>query len=63
MDDKDKNQAVATQIADIASAGMPVAVDPDDADMMGAFEENALSAEDALDSRFDDVAGDEGGDE
>ena len=61
MDDKEKNLAVAQQIADMASAGKPVAVDPDDAEMMGAFEEEALSADDALESRFDDVA--EGGEE
>ena len=75
MDDKEKNKIVARQIAEMASAGMVVPVDPDDADMMGAFVEDALSAEDALDSRFDDVVGenntrrngaegnDEGGDE
>lgn len=49
------DQAVSQQISEVASAGVPVAVDPDDADMMGAFEDDALSAEDALESRFDDV--------
>ena len=34
----------------------PVAVDPDLADEMGAFEETALSEEDALDSLMDDLA-------
>ncbi|CDK99156.1 putative Protein traD [Magnetospirillum gryphiswaldense MSR-1 v2] len=61
MDDKEINQAVASQIADMASAGKPVPVDPDDAEMMGAFVETALDADDALESRFDDVA--EGGEE
>ena len=50
------NQAVSQQVSEVASAGLPVPVDPDEADMMGAFEDDALSAEDALDSRFDDVA-------
>lgn len=43
-----------TQIADMATAGMVVAVDPDDAEAMAAFEEDALSAADARESRFDD---------
>jgi hypothetical protein len=34
----------------------PVAVDPDLADEMGAFEETALSEEDALDSLMDEIA-------
>tara|TARA_R100000322_G_scaffold71138_3_gene44761 strand:+ start:41 stop:280 length:240 start_codon:yes stop_codon:yes gene_type:complete len=42
--------AVAT-----ASVGGPVAVDPDVADAMGAFDEPALSLDDALDSLFDGV--------
>ena len=56
MSNKNQNLTVARQVADIASAAMPVAVDPDDADMMGAFHEDALSADDAMESRFDDVA-------
>lgn len=44
------------QIAEMASAGMAVPVDPDDAETMAAFEEDALSPEDALESRFDHVA-------
>lgn len=60
MDDKEKYRIIADRITEAASAGKPMPVDPDDAEMMGAFEEEALSAEDALDSRFDDVAeGDE----
>jgi hypothetical protein len=34
----------------LAGKGEPVAVDPEVADYMGAFEEDAISAEDALDS-------------
>lgn len=47
------------QIAAMAGAGMVVPVDPDAADAMAAFDDAALSFEDALASRFDDVA--EGG--
>jgi len=50
---------VSAQIGDMATAGMVVAVDPDDAENMGAFADNALTPEDALESRFDDIA--EGG--
>jgi hypothetical protein len=49
-------KALISQIADMAAAGMAVPVDPDDADLMAAFEDDALSPQDALASRFDDVA-------
>lgn len=49
-------RTVADQVGRMATEGMVVPVDPDDAEEMAAFEEEALSAEDALDSRFDDVA-------
>lgn len=49
-------QAVADQVGRMAGEGMVVPVDPDDAEALAAFEEEALSAEDALESRFDDVA-------
>lgn len=55
MTNKD-DEAVAKQISAVASAGMVVAVDPDDAETMAAFEDNALSPDEALASRFDDVA-------
>lgn len=51
----DDPKTVAAQIGALASTGMVVPVDPDDADSMAAFEEDALSPEDALESRFDDV--------
>lgn len=38
----------------LASKGEPVAVDPEAADFMGAFEEDALSPGEALDSIEDD---------
>jgi hypothetical protein len=49
-------RTVADQVGRMAAEGMVVPVDPEDAEEMAAFEEDALSAEDALDSRFDDVA-------
>jgi hypothetical protein len=58
MEKNDLN-TMATQIGAMASAGLVVAIDPDDADSMGAFVEDALSAEDARESRFDIAEGDE----
>lgn len=45
----------ATRIDEIASAGLVVPVDPDDADDMGAFVDEAVPPDVALDSRFDDL--------
>ncbi len=56
MTQEEIDQAVANQVDRVASAGVPVAVDPDDAEAMGAFFDDALDLADALDSRFDDVA-------
>lgn len=56
MTAEDAEQAIAARISDATGAGLVVAVDPDDAELMGAFADEALSPEDALDSRFDDVA-------
>lgn len=47
----DTPQALATQIAELAAKGRPVAVDPVQAKTMGAFVEDALSPAEALDSR------------
>lgn len=44
--------AIATRIIDRAADTAPVAVDPDLAEAMGAFEDDALSEEDALDACF-----------
>ncbi|MCK5296605.1 MAG: hypothetical protein KAJ75_06920 [Alphaproteobacteria bacterium] len=43
----------SAQVSKLATAGVVVEVDPDTADEMGAFEETALTAEDAEDARFD----------
>jgi hypothetical protein len=53
------NKILIKQITEMASAGMVVPVDPEVADRMAAFEDHALSLDDALDSRFDDVAEEE----
>ena len=54
------DKVLIDQITILASAGLPVAVDPDDAVTMAAFEETALTPEEALESRFDTIVeGDE----
>lgn len=53
MTKEDILRAASAQVDRLASAGMIVSVDPDVAEFMGAFEEDALSPEDARDSRFD----------
>ena len=47
-------QAVTDRVGRLAGDGMVVPVDPDDSEDMAAFEEDALSPEEALESRFDD---------
>lgn len=39
---------------DDAVFGQEITIDPEEADQMGAFEEDALSQDDAEESRFDD---------
>lgn len=45
--------AETQMIARAAAFGLPVDVDPDMADHMGAFQEDALEIEDALETRLD----------
>ena len=47
------DNTLASRIGALAETGQPIPVDPDTAVMMGAAEEAALDAQDALDSRFD----------
>lgn len=47
------DNALAGQVGALAEAGRPTDAEPDTAEMMGAFEEDALSIEEALESRFD----------
>ena len=44
---------VAKNISDKVDTGAEVSVDPEMADMMGAFEEGAISNDEARDARFD----------
>lgn len=53
MTKEDILRAAASQVDRLASAGLVVSVDPDVAEFMGAFEDDALSVEDALDAQFD----------
>lgn len=53
MTKKDILKAASAQVDRLASAGLVVSVDPDVAEFMGAFEDDALSVEDALEARFD----------
>ncbi|GAB3129307.1 hypothetical protein [Novispirillum itersonii] len=54
--------AVAARIIDRAADTAPVAVDPDIAEAMGAFEDDALSPEDALDACFNPYGDNDGED-
>ena len=61
MNDREKNEKAdldqtARQVDEAAREGAVVEVDPDDADAMGAFKEDALDPDDADDSRFDKEA-------
>ena len=47
--------ALASSMINAQSLSGPVPVDPDIADAMGAFTDDALSADDALDSHFDGI--------
>ncbi len=53
MPNDDHTQAEIETIERATTSGVPVSVDPDVADTMGAFEEAALSAVEADNSRFD----------
>lgn len=43
----------------VAEGHTNIEFDPDEADLLGAFEETALSEEDALESRFDGDTGED----
>ena len=52
----------ADEIGRLGTRDLPVHVDPDLADYMGAFADEALTPEDAIDSLFDDDRENEEGD-
>ena len=47
--------ALASSMINAESRAGPVPVDPDIAEAMGAFSEDALSSDEALDSHFDGI--------
>ncbi|WP_084271935.1 MULTISPECIES: hypothetical protein [Thalassospira] len=47
--------SLASSMINVQSIDGPVPVDPDIAEAMGAFTDDALSADDALDSHFDGI--------
>lgn len=49
----DDRRALAQKLADLGVPGAVVEVDPDEADMLGAFREEALTEEDAYESSVD----------
>ncbi|MDA8232791.1 MAG: hypothetical protein M0006_15780 [Magnetospirillum sp.] len=52
----DDGTPCSTEIGHLSLLGVMVTVSPDEADSLGAFQEDALSPGDAWDSRFDDAA-------
>lgn len=54
LNDQDYLALASSMISTESQIG-PVPVDPDIAEAMGAFAEDALSADDALDSHFDGI--------
>lgn len=50
------DNALTGQVMRMSETGFPVAVDPDAAEMMGAFEETAVDNETAFESRFDHLS-------
>jgi len=49
----DERRALAQKLADLGVPGAVIEVDPDEADMLGAFREEALSEEEAYESSAD----------
>lgn len=55
-DEEETRRLISDQVGRIANEGAVVAVDPEDAEFMAAFVDDALPLDEALASRFDDVA-------
>jgi hypothetical protein len=49
----DERRALEEKLADLGVPGATVEVDPDEADVLGAFREEALTEEDARESSMD----------
>lgn len=52
-DHKTMNQVIKEKLLDMETPGFQAEFTPDEADLMGAFEETALTEQDALDSVID----------
>ena len=55
------DNVLAGQLGELALAGYPAPVEPDSAESLGAFEDDALEAEAAIESRFDNETQTRGG--
>ena len=55
------DNVLAGQLGELATTGYPTPVEPDSAESLGAFEDDALEAEAAIESRFDNETPTRGG--
>ena len=56
-----KRQVIAQKLFDAQTPGFQAEFDPDEAELLGAFKEDALSETDALDSSIDQPESNDGG--
>ena len=56
-----KRQVIAQKLVDAQTPGFQVEFDPDEAELLGAFNEDALSEVEALDSSIDQPESTDGG--
>ena len=56
-----RRQVIALKLFDAQTPGFQAEFDPDEAELLGAFREDALSETDALDSSIDQSGSAEGG--
>ena len=62
LNDREMNsQVVAQKLVDVQTPGFQAEFDPDEAELIGAFTEDALSEHEALDSSIDQPESVEGG--
>ena len=55
------DNVLAGQVGDLSGTGYPTPVEPEVAETMGAFEDDALDLEAAMESRFDNETPTQGG--
>ena len=56
-----RRQVIAQKLIDAQTPGFQAEFDPDEAELLGAFKEDALSETDALDSSIDQPESNDGG--